>query len=289
LREVQANLGDITLFVQNIPVYSDIAREVIDVNGDTKQLRFHSLFGRSNIFLLITHCYYRAILEYVIMSDNDELIRTDVQVSKMNRREMIASDADESSKIETRGEGINETTIESDTALHEVQIITGDRPELKERVASLLYTFMQIEQENKAAVNISYDSIMKKVRRSREKEKAGFVAYLGKMSIQERSVENQFKKYKLGRWNIGQQKGLVSYDHQTYERERGEIVDQLNMEMEDGAIDLVSDMRRDIYNIEQEEQSDQEEEYNQEAYDIQGLGEDYMDGAYYEEDMDDDF
>ena len=65
-----------------------------------------------------------------------------------------------------------------------------------------------------------------KVNRSKDKEKQGIISYLGNMSIEERKIEDMFKKHKLERWNIGQQKGIFQYDKTTYDRERNELVEQ---------------------------------------------------------------
>ena len=71
-----------------------------------------------------------------------------------------------------------------------------------------------------------------------------------------------FKKYKMGRWNVGMQKGLFKYDKDTYDRERTDM----DAGMEENDLEPV---------VEPEDK---------EAYDISGLGEDYMDGVFYEED-----
>ena len=82
------------------------------------------------------------------------------------------------------------------------------------------------------------------------------------MSKDERAIEDQFKKYKMGRWNVGMQKGLFRYDKDTFTRERAEMVGD---EEEDEDVD----------------ENQEEEEENEEEFGIQQFGEDYMDGDYY--------
>ena len=91
--------------------------------------------------------------------------------------------------------------------------------------------------------------------------------------------------YKLGRWNVGQQKGLVSYDKQTYERERSELLVQLQEDENTKQYEMVSEMRREIFELEKDEEEQQNEFYDQEANDIAELDEDYRDGNYYAEDL----
>jgi hypothetical protein len=125
---------------------------------------------------------------------------------------------------------------------------------------------------------------MKKVNRSKDKEKNRIITYFGKMTIEKRKIEDAFKNYKLGRWNVGQQKGLFQYDPNTYQRERTEMIAQLYDEvpdMNEAAVDAL-----DIYELDKLDAVVDEDDYNRDTYDFQDLGEDYMDGDYYPEDRD---
>jgi hypothetical protein len=151
----------------------------------------------------------------------------------------------------------------------------------------MLLVFLDIEIKNKECINLSYDEIMQKVRRSSEKEKEGIIKYLGDMSIEERRVENMFKNFKLGRWNVGEQKGLVEYDKDTYDRERDDLLRQLDGEGDEeawyGAQDSVA---KDATELQQEEEAEYDREEEGPLID-ENLDEDYNDGVYYEEDRDD--
>ena len=50
---------------------------------------------------------------------------------------------------------------------------------------------------------------------------------------------------------------------------------------------MVSEMRREIFELEKDEEEQQNEFYDQEANDINDLDEDYRDGNFYAEDLDD--
>jgi hypothetical protein len=172
--------------------------------------------------------------------------------------------------------------------LQEIQVTIGNRVELKERVCSLLLAFLDIEDENKDAVDMSYEQIMKKVNRSKDKEKNRIITYFGNMTIEERKIEDAFKQYKLGRWNVGQQKGLFQYDPNTYQRERSEMISQLYDEVPDMNETVAETI--DIYELDKLDEVPDHDDYNRDTYDFQDLGEDYMDGNYYQEDVDaDDF
>jgi len=165
-------------------------------------------------------------------------------------------------------------------------VVAGNRLELKERVCSLLVAFLEIEDENKSVMDLSYEQIMKKVNRSKDKEKNRIISYFGNMTIEERKIEDAFKAYKLGRWNVGQQKGLFQYDPNTYQRERSEMITQLYDENADIAETDVEAL--DIYELDKLDELDDADDYNRDTYDFQDLGEDYADGDYYPEDRDDD-
>ena len=49
----------------------------------------------------------------------------------------------------------------------------------------------------------------------------------------------------------------------------------------------VSEMRREVFDLEKDDQLAQDEFYQQEANDISQLDEDYMDGNFYPEDVED--
>jgi hypothetical protein len=127
-------------------------------------------------------------------------------------------------------------------------------------------TFLDIEQGNKKSL-LSYEEIAKKIRKEKNIEKQKIIEYLGNMDKDERQIEDQFKKYKMGRWNVGLQKGLVKYDKKTYDRE----TDENPVEM-------------DAEQMEQLDAAEANQEEYDEAMDISQLGEDYQDGDYYGED-----
>jgi len=122
---------------------------------------------------------------------------------------------------------------------------------------------------------------MQKVKRDKEIEKRGIIEKLGKMSMEERSVENDLKNYKIGRWNVGEQKGLYQYDKNTFDREIQEMLEQ-GEELEfDVAPELVDAENVDIFEQGQIENIT----YDRGGIDISEIGENFMDGAYYEEDV----
>ena len=128
---------------------------------------------------------------------------------------------------------------------------------------------------------------------TKEAEKKTITDYFQNMEKDERQVEFQLKQFKLGRWNVGMQKGVYTYDKTSYE---GTNVDNLYDEsagtMGQNDHENGQTVRMDDYDVDDLEEHDErlaDELNDQEANDISGFGEDYTDGNYYGEDQDNDF
>ena len=282
LQQIVYQTADMNGFLKLIPLQTDIQREIINESGEKQILSFYSVFGKETIYLLFTHCFYLLLCNYINLSDEPNIIRTDKQLSKTRNREHQTELNDSALHLGA----ISQTTDDIDD-ISEIQIYTDTQNiDLKTRTASLLYAFLQIEMSNKKETNYTYDDVRKKVNMAKEREKKSFVDYLGvdNMTDESRKAEVLMKKYRLGRWNIGQQRGLVHYDKDTYTRERNEMLAQLNEDVAGNVHEVVNDMRREIYDIEQDDNMATTHQSDIEANDISGLGDDYGDGAFYAED-----
>ena len=286
LRDIDIKLVDLSLFTSSIPIKTEVIKEIMDEEKNMKLKTFHSLFDKQTLYLLFTYCLYSLLYEYVLASDDVELLTYDKQETKINRRTVVENNGNISNALQGFVETLDEKIVDDANDLSEINIIQrGNQKELKQRVSSLLLAFLDIEKDNKETIDLSYKQIMQKVGRSKEKEKQDIIKYLGDMSNQERKIEDMFKNYRLGRWNVGQQKGLVEYDKETYNRERNDLIGQLYEESNNG-FDNVALELLDIYEIEKQEKHAEEKDIFNEMNNIQGLPENFMDGEYYEEDHD---
>ena len=282
LLEVGKRLSTITMFMENIPIKTEIVKEV-----DGSRQTFHNVFDKSTVYKLYTYCFYSIIYEYIVLANDSNLLMADIETNKTHIRHEIRNNKDEAEQLYTEQSGITENIAEIQDNLEEIQIVTGNLLELKERVASLLVSFIHVEQDNKKSVDMTYDKIMTQVNRSKDKEKQGIISYLGNMSIEERKIEDMFKKHKLERWNIGQQKGIFQYDPSTYDRERSELIAQIYTDQPDLPAETNIESL-DVYDIERGELYEPGDNYNRDTYDFNELNDDYMDGNFYPEDNDDD-
>ena len=122
--------------------------------------------------------------------------------------------------------------------------------------------------KNKKALNFNYDELLDSYRKEALVEKKSITDRFKNMQKDERNTELLLKKYKMGRWNLGEQKGIYQYDKALYEQET-ETKKPENMTVDE---------------LEQWERQQQEDQEALEAYDDVG-----MDGDYYPEDREDEF
>jgi hypothetical protein len=278
LLEVRQRLNDIFLLVSELPTYSPISK----VNHE-----FHSLFDTQTSYFIYIYLLYSTFYEYIVCSENPDMLYTDVVESKKRRKQEIIDQEDEISNVRSKNYSMDEDTGEITSELEDIQIEIGNQAQLKSRVANLLLAFVDLDKENKSYF-YSYEDIAKKVGLSRKQEKKRITDYLGNLKDDELEIENLFKKYKMGRWNVGMQKGLVHYDKATYERQREEsMADAFLGDMGSG-VGLIPDTGRSVEDLEREMTEDAAKQHDDDGYQIGEFGDEYQDGVYYAEDRDPD-
>jgi hypothetical protein len=294
LQEVSKSLENINLFTQHIPIISPIQKE-----GAV----FHSIFDNFTTVSLFIYCFYTVLYEYISSSEDPDLLTANINISKQHRRDMINNNLDEANSITGRDVNVPDEMSEINTDLQEITIQTIQDFELKERVCKLLVSFLHVEKKNKSVINFSYEQIMKYVTKVKTSEKKSITDMFEKLDPENRRIEDMMKLFKIGRWNVGMQKGLIHYDEETNARETHQLMNFLNED--NGNKDAMFDMMRDVYDIdnigtaegeqmnvndlETMEENENTQFYENEGYGIEGLDEDYTDGDYYGEDDRDDY
>jgi len=240
LMEMDVKLADLNTLVHILPIFSPIYKD---------DIQFYSLFDKDCVYLLLTYIWYSVIYEYISASDMEAIIgrpaKPEIIVGAINIKESAAEMAQE---------------------LDEMQL-AGRTEEFKAKVCSLLITYIGFGQDTKAKTDMTYSDIRVHITRSKEQEKKMITDFFRDMDPEERKVEDMKKSYKLGRWNVGMQKGLVKYDKQTYDRERNEDA-----------------QNEDEPEVEAEVEAEVEDDM---GFDMSELPEDYDDN--YENEDDDDF
>jgi hypothetical protein len=141
----------------------------------------------------------------------------------------------------------------------------------------------------KEIVDISYDQVLDRIFKLKEKEKDIITDRLKTMTDEERDADTILKVNKLGVWSKGLQKGLTTYVKETYDEER-EFVEQM-LQFERKAQRKIRETNLDNTNLDMVlddliEETERENEIEREAYDIGGYTEDYLDGQFEGDDID---
>jgi hypothetical protein len=277
IRGIQLKLADLNIFIQHIPLRNPMVKD-----GSL----YYSLFDKEQIYYLLTYTFYSVLYEYITVTENDNYMKRDVIHAKQERRQKIRESRDPAI-FSVEGDEIENLYDTMD----EVQIEEGNQMDLKERVAQVLLGYLSIIEGNKGYANYSYEMIDKKVKKSREREKKMITDRFKTIAVDERKVENMMKQYKLGKWNVGQQKGLVVYDKTTSDRER---MEKNAREENDIEFDLIHQGMEEegeggaMEDDDIEPQVRFEEDYADQT-DIRGMHQDYNDGVFYEDDATEDF
>jgi hypothetical protein len=213
---------DIEMLAQNTQFYAPIR------DGDAYM---YSVFDRRLSILLFKFYFYSVFGDYIAAASDDDVLRTAAlrpvgdQVEGM---EMVGS-------------------MQADAQVVDMEIVSGERRVLAEKVASALGAFGTIICSDKDDVDYNYDSLMERVHRAKEKEKDVITSRLHDMTDEEREVENLFKNSKLGVWSKGLQKGHRIYQQDTYDQERDAMEKQALVELRMGENNFVTDMNRNIF------------------------------------------
>jgi hypothetical protein len=155
----------------------------------------------------------------------------------------------------------------------------GNLKDLKQSTARLLFSFLSIMDNHKDAIDISYDDILDKVFKLKEKEKHLMMDRLVAMSDDEKEVDRVLKINKLEAWGKGLEKSYTVFDRDAYDRnfEFTETMDKLernlrkkNREVNDENVDLFLD---DFAG-----EAAAAEAIDRDVYDMSGQTEDYDNG-----------
>ena len=82
---------------------------------------------------------------------------------------------------------------EDDDLQIEIEIISGEKSSLSEKIASLLNSYANIICSHKKDINYSYNEIMSLVHRAEEREKDNITDFFKNLSESEREIQNYFK------------------------------------------------------------------------------------------------
>ena len=228
---INSILRKITSF-ENILTLLEQTLYVIPItNNDVK---YYSVFDRRLTLMLYKYYFYITIHNIINLSNDSELVKSNV--------------SDIKPLMETS------FTDEYDDELYddaEIEIVSGIRKDVTNNIVNIIESFLEVICSNKKSINYNYVKLTNTILKSKNKEKDTITNYLKELSDENREIENIFKIHKLEKWSVGQQKGFKVYQQDTYDEERDNLIKESILEMKMGKQDLITNMNRDIFMIDE--------------------------------------
>ena len=238
-----------------------------------------SIFDKRTCGLLFEQYFLLALMEYKNFTENDSML-----FYSKGSDELV--DLEEVFTIEDFEEREQKNNVVNEQFEKEVTL-QGNKRELQASVANLIIVYLTIMREHKEIIDKSYDSIMDKVFKIAEREKDTFTDRLKEMTDEERNVDTILKINKLGVWSKGLQKGLTSYVKETYDDER-EMMDKITeIERKVRKNPNVVDGNVNQYMEDYLQELDAELDAEREAYDISNMTEDFYQGNFESDEIED--
>ena len=268
LNNIQIKCSNLLLLVNETPYFSSIKY---------KGRETYSIFDKRTSELLVQQYFLMVLSEYVNISQDETLI---FEVS--DTREDVIDDVFTIEGLDDKNvkNNIESTTIDQEITFSET------RKELKQITSNLLVTYFEIMSDHKDMIDLTYDSIMDSVFKTRENEKNIIIDRLENMTQEMRNLDNTFKMLKMGEiWGKGLEKGLRKYNKKTQEDERKFINRLHEMENKMRKDGVINDRNADLLIQDAAEELIVGDEIENEVYDIADMTEDYMDGQYNPDDI----
>jgi hypothetical protein len=255
LTRVKSRIYDLAMFMEQIPRFSPIRKG---------EYTFYSLYPENTVMLLYKYCWYSVLHEYVVVS-------TDAEFKRMREEEWKTTQR----SLDRMNEQLDEIFGQDGDEIRQIRIVESEDMELRKQASDLLVAMLKLESGVKSTVDKSYAKVMEDTMKLKYKDKQRITDYLASLNKDDRKLEQLLRSHKLGRWNVGLQKGLYQYDKNTYETEVNEelvytVPTTRGQEMEVEDLDRIDNTENEVY--------------EQEGYDIGRLDEEYENGHYYEED-----
>jgi hypothetical protein len=219
---------------------------------------------------LFEYYFLRILLNYIELADMDKMIVTEA-TKDLDIEDLFTVDY-----LEDVESGKEMSISKSISRPQDNILLRGNKVTLKQKVSKLLVSYIKIMSEYKRTINISYEQIQDKVFKIREREKDGVTDRLKFMTDEERDADTILKINKLGVWNKSLQKGLTTYVADTYDDERQFMENMLQYERTLGKKpNTIGDDFGELM-----EEVDRENELNREANDMGNYIDDYNDGNF---------
>jgi hypothetical protein len=231
------------------------------------EIYYYERLPHRTVELLVQYFFLKIFIKYIETPIEVERPRKEDERDARDARDEIDEEEEEEEyELESRDDEI---------------MIRGNQKKIRGKVAELLIVYINIMANHKKDNDISYEDVSDIVFKIKQREKNTFTDKLKEKDDEGRNIDNLFKKYKLGDWNKGLQKGLTEYVAEEYDNtlEETDKYQQYEKQLRNNYNDNVNEI--DDFIAEQQ----LDEEIDNENRDMGFMTEDYMDGDYYGEEV----
>ena len=159
----------------------------------------YSAFDKRTVTLLYEYYLLQVLTQYVSLTKNPDMVSR------------IIVDNQEQDEETLRVDFLIEEQLRFSES--EQDFIRGDVNRLQTTVCGLLVSYIHIMMDSKKIIDISYDRIMDRIFKLKEREKDTFTDRLHNMTDEDRAVDNILKINKLGVWDRDAEKHYVADDN----------------------------------------------------------------------------
>ena len=249
-------------------VLSEIKQSCDNLLLVINEIYYYERLPNRTVELLVQYFFFKIFIKYIDLSQDPTNIFHKEEEAERQHKE------DERDARNDEDEGEEEEEYELETRDDEI-MLRGNQKKLRGKVAELLIVYINIMAHHKKDNDISYENVTDMVFKIKQREKNTFTDKLKEKDDEGRNIDNLFKKYKLGDWNKGLQKGLTEYVAEEYDNTLEETDKYQQYEKQLRKHDNVNEI--DDFIAEQQ----LDEEIDNENRDMAFMNEDYMDGDYY--------
>ena len=258
LENVQIKVSNLYLLSNELFAYNSIIKSGTIV---------YSIFNKNSVSKLLEYCFLSILKEHINLVDS-------IAIKKIKKPNDIED-------VMTSLEVQNELTGE---LVDELEIVSGERLDLNNKLSEYLSSMLFIFINTKNTINFSYQGMKDLINRAKEKEKDEITQKLKDLTDEEREIDTELKKHKLGDWGLGLQKGLTQYDPGFYDREFLENEKKAKLDQKIDSLGLTDIGEREIAMIDLENSGLDISEMESEINDLSLIAED--EGQNYEGDGD---
>lgn len=191
LVEIQDNLTPLLDIANETPIMSNIN---LGTSAEEEDAVIFGIFGKKTGYYLFENYFLTVLNNYITVS-----------VRKHGPKKPIARPSKKRAQP-------SENFEDDEYADYSEEISENQQKEIKHHVALLLVSYLNIMENHKVTVNLTYDFIMNSVFKIQQAEKNTFTSKLERFTEEAREVDTVLKMHKLGDWNKGMQKSLTTYN-----------------------------------------------------------------------------